>query len=54
MNANILDSHFFPFDFGGDEDSLLVAVKFKGASGCFEFLFWPPIKVPDYGASLSS
>ena len=51
----ILGSHFlFPFDFEVDGVSLLVAVKIKGASGCFEFLFDPPIKVPDYGALLSS
>ena len=53
MKARILGSHFFfPFDFGEDGVSLLVTVKIKGASGCFEFLFDPPIKVPDYGALL--
>jgi hypothetical protein len=54
VNANILGSHFFlPFDFGEDGVSLLVTVKTKDASGRFEFLFGPPIKVPDYGAVLS-
>jgi hypothetical protein len=55
VKANILGSHFFfPFDFGEDGVSLLVTVKTKGASECFEFLFDSPIKVPDYGALLSS
>ena len=55
MKLKILGSHFFfPFDFGADGVSLLVTVKTKGASGYSEFLFSPPIKVPDYGTLLSS